>query len=65
MVDNGQIQPYGDACPGAALRFPVENVDELYRELKSRPYMGYFPEVHATPGGAAVICRYWTHLAIE
>lgn len=43
---------HGDACPGSALRIPVGDVDELYRELKGRPYRGYFPEVEATPWGS-------------
>ena len=43
---------HGDACPGSAVRIPLEDVDALYEELKSRPYSGYFPEVKATPWGS-------------
>lgn len=43
---------HGDACPGSAVRIPLEDVDALYEELKSRPYSGYFPEVQATPWGS-------------
>lgn len=43
---------HGDACPGAALRIPVADVDALHAELQGRPYSNYSPQVKDMPWGS-------------
>ena len=42
---------HGDACPGAALRIEVSDVDALQAELLGRGYRYTRPAVEATPWG--------------
>lgn len=43
---------HGDACPGAALRIPVSDVDTLHRELSSKRYGYARPGIVDMPWGS-------------
>ncbi len=49
---------HGDGSPGACIRIQVDELEELFAELQSRPYKNYRPHLqdqelgHARAGGA-------------
>lgn len=43
---------HGDACPGATVFVPVENLDALHREIATRNYRFMRPGIEPTPWGA-------------
>ena len=43
---------HGDACPGAALRIEVDNLDELQVELQAKRYGNARPQIEQTPWGS-------------
>jgi catechol 2,3-dioxygenase-like lactoylglutathione lyase family enzyme len=43
---------HGDACPGAALRIRVSDIDALHAELSARPYAHARPSVQLMPWGS-------------
>jgi uncharacterized glyoxalase superfamily protein PhnB len=42
---------HGDACPGAALRIEVADIDVLHAELGAKGYMYACPQVQTMPWG--------------
>jgi len=46
---------HGDTTPGSAIRIEVSDVDELHRELSSRPYGFARPSVEPRPWGTREI----------
>lgn len=43
---------HGDACPGAALRIQVDDIDALHAELMARAYGFARPVLHDMPWGS-------------
>ncbi len=43
---------HGDACPGAAVRVPVTDIDGLHGELIAKSYAYYRPGIESMPWGS-------------